>query len=60
MTFVLYMIGFMIFLGGIVGGAVVAGVPHALHRYRCLDLFGHRHFQCGQPHARLRPFLIIA
>lgn len=60
MSFALYMIGFVIFLGGVIWGAVVAGVPHALHRYRCLDLSGHRHFQCGQPHTQQRPFLIIA
>ena len=28
MSFALYMIGFLIFLGGVVWGAVVAGVPH--------------------------------
>jgi hypothetical protein len=28
MSFALYMIGFIIFLGGVIWGAVVAGVPH--------------------------------
>jgi hypothetical protein len=28
MSFALYMVGFLIFLGGVVWGAVVAGVPH--------------------------------
>ncbi|HSV52607.1 MAG TPA: hypothetical protein VLJ57_10840 [Burkholderiaceae bacterium] len=28
MSFVLYMLGFIIFLGGLAWGAVVAGVPH--------------------------------
>lgn len=28
MSFALYMIGFIIFLSGVIWGAVVAGVPH--------------------------------
>ena len=28
MSFALYMVGFLIFLGGVIWGAVVAGVPH--------------------------------
>ncbi len=28
MSFALYMTGFIIFLGGVIWGAVVAGVPH--------------------------------
>ena len=28
MSFAIYMVGFLIFLGGLVWGAVVAGVPH--------------------------------
>jgi len=28
MSFALYMVGFVIFLGGVIWGAVVAGVPH--------------------------------
>jgi hypothetical protein len=28
MSFVLYMLGFLVFLGGLIWGAVVAGVPH--------------------------------
>lgn len=28
MSFVLYMLGFIVFLGGLIWGAVVAGIPH--------------------------------
>jgi hypothetical protein len=28
MSFAIYMVGFLMFLGGVVWGAVVAGVPH--------------------------------
>ena len=28
MSFALYMVGFLIFLGGVIWGAVIAGVPH--------------------------------
>ena len=40
MSFALYMIGFLIFLGGVDWGAVVAGVPHLYIGIVCLVILG--------------------
>lgn len=40
MSFVLYMIGFIIFLAGLVWGAVIAGVPHLYIAIGALVLLG--------------------
>ena len=40
MSFVLYMIGFLIFLGGVIWGAVVAGVPHLYIGIAALIILG--------------------
>lgn len=40
MSFILYMLGFVIFLGGLVWGAVVAGVPHLYIGIGALILLG--------------------
>ena len=40
MSFVLYMIGFLIFLGGVIWGAMVAGVPHLYIGIAALIILG--------------------
>jgi hypothetical protein len=40
MSFFLYMLGFVIFLGGLIWGAVVAGVPHIYIGIGALILLG--------------------
>ena len=40
MSFALYMIGFLIFMGGVVWGAVVAGVPHVYIGIGALIILG--------------------
>lgn len=40
MSFALYMIGFIIFLGGVIWGAVVAGVPQLYIGIGALILLG--------------------
>lgn len=40
MSFTLYMLGFVIFLGGLAWGAVVAGVPHLYIGIAVLVLLG--------------------
>ncbi len=40
MSFALYMVGFIVFLGGIIWGAVVAGVPQVYIGIGALILLG--------------------
>jgi hypothetical protein len=40
MSFALYMLGFIVFLGGVVWGAVVAGIPHVYIGIATLILLG--------------------
>jgi hypothetical protein len=40
MSFALYMLGFIVFLGGVIWGAVVAGVPHVYIGIATLILLG--------------------
>lgn len=40
MSFLLYMLGFVIFLGGLIWGAVVAGIPHLYIGIGTLILLG--------------------
>ena len=40
MSFALYMIGFLIFMGGVIWGAVVAGVPHVYIGIGALIILG--------------------
>jgi hypothetical protein len=40
MSFLLYMLGFVIFLGGLIWGAVVAGIPHIYIGIGTLILLG--------------------
>lgn len=40
MSFLLYMLGFIIFLGGLAWGAVVAGIPHLYIAIGALILLG--------------------
>ena len=40
MSFALYMLGFVVFLGGVIWGAVIAGVPHVYIGIGTLVLLG--------------------
>ena len=40
MSIALYMIGFLIFMGGVIWGAVVAGVPHVYIGIGALIILG--------------------
>ena len=40
MSFALYMVGFVVFLGGVIWGAIVAGIPHVYIGIGALILLG--------------------
>ena len=40
MSFILYLVGFMLIVGGIAWGLLVAGVPHLYVGIVCLVIFG--------------------
>ena len=57
MSFALYMIGFLIFLGGRGLGRLGGRRADALHRHRRLDPAGHRHLQRRGAHAQQGSFV---